>query len=74
MWFIPVSPVVDGGEVDSVLEEDRADRGQVVLGRHVQGSLTNEEIFGQSIMHTVQVQVENPVRGSEQMSRPVFTP
>ena len=39
MWFIPVSPVVDGGEVDSVLEENRADRGQVVLGRHVQGSL-----------------------------------
>ena len=35
-----VAPVVHGGEVDAVLQQHGADRGQVVLGRDVQGGLT----------------------------------
>ena len=72
MRFIPVSPVVDSGEVDAVLQEDRADRGQVVLGRHVQGSLANEAILGQSCTWYEYILDENPVRGSEQMSRALY--
>ena len=47
-----VPTVVDGREVDPVLKEDRADRGEVVLRSHVQRSLLMDYegiIFSQDV-------------------------